>query len=100
MKKKYAYPAKFENEDNGTISVYFPDLQGCWTYDDTLEGAALMAIEALELWIEIALESGDEIPIPTRIKDVKADNGCVMLVVADVETSSMPKVLRSQKMTV
>ena len=53
---QYVYPAQFINEDNGAISVYFPDLQGCYTYDDTMEGAALMAREALELYIEVLLE--------------------------------------------
>jgi len=79
---KYAYPAQFVNEDNGTVSVYFPDLQGCYTYDDTLDGAALMATESLELYIEVALEAGEALPKPSDIKDVSVENGCVMLVVA------------------
>ena len=84
-KTKYTYPAQFANEDNGTVSVYFPDLDGCYSYDDTLEGAAVMAKEALELYIEVFLEEGRVLPAPSKISDVTVDNGCVMLVVGDVE---------------
>jgi predicted RNase H-like HicB family nuclease len=82
--KKYVYPAQFVNEDNGTISVYFPDLDGCHTYDDTIEGASLMAKDALEGYIEVILEMGKELPKPSYIKEVAVDNGFVMMVVADV----------------
>ena len=83
--KKYVYPAQFIQEENGTISVYFPDLDGCQTYDDTMEGAALMAIEALEGYIEVFLEMEKDIPKPSSIIDVETKNGFVMMVVADVK---------------
>ena len=82
---QYIYPAQFINEDNGTISVYFPNLEGCHTYDDTIEGAMLMAKDALEGFIEVLLEMGEEIPKPSDMKDIAAENGIVMLVIADVE---------------
>ena len=44
--KQYVFPARFVSEDNGTVSVYFPDLDGCQTYDDTMSGAAIMAKDA------------------------------------------------------
>ena len=82
--KQYVYPAQFVNEDNGTISVYFPDLAGCHTYDDTMEGAALMAKDALEGYIEVVLEMGKELPNPSDIKEITIGNGLVMMVIADV----------------
>jgi len=82
--KQYVYPAQFVNEDNGTISVYFPDLDGCHTYDDTIEGASLMAKDALEGYIEVILEMGKELPKPSNIKEITVDDGFVMMVVADV----------------
>jgi len=82
--KKYVYPAQFITEDNGSISVFFPDLDGCQTYDDTIEGAALMAKEALEGYIEVLLELGKQIPKPSSIGDFENENGLVMMVVADV----------------
>ena len=82
--KQYVYPAQFINEDNGTISVYFPDLEGCRTYDDTIEGAALMAKDALEGYIEVIFELGKELPNPSNINEISVDDGFVMMVVADV----------------
>jgi predicted RNase H-like HicB family nuclease len=82
-KTKYAYPAQFINEDNGTVSVYFPDLDGCYTYDDTIEGAAIMAQEALELYIDVALEEGLHLSCPSLLKDLKEKEGIVMMVIAD-----------------
>lgn len=83
--KQYIYPAQFINEDNGTVSVFFPDLKGCMTYDDSLEGAALMAKEALEGFVDVLLENNEPLPPPSDIKDVHADNGIVMYVVADLK---------------
>lgn len=106
MKSKYAYPAQFINETNGSISVFFPDLEGCRTYDDTLEGAAFMAKDALEGFIEFLLEEGETLPVPSVLADVtvpteiageKVNGGCVMLVVADVE--NMKKINKPVKKT-
>ena len=82
--KQYVYPAQFINEDNGTISVFFPDLEGCYTYDDTIEGALLMAKDALEGYIELHLEMDQELPAPSNIKEIVACEGFVMMVAADV----------------
>lgn len=84
MLKQHVYPAKFVNEDNGSVSVYFPDIDGCHTYDSTLEGAVLMAKGALEDWVETMLEIDEPLPEPSNIQDIPVENGCVMLVVADV----------------
>ncbi|MDR2599755.1 MAG: type II toxin-antitoxin system HicB family antitoxin [Oscillospiraceae bacterium] len=85
---KYVYPAQFVNEDNGAISVYFPDLDGCQTYDDTLEGASVMAISALEGYLSVLLEMGKKVPKPSEINDITCDNGLVMMVVANVMNMS------------
>ena len=34
---KYAYPAVFTLEEDGTYSIIFPDLEGCYTCGDSLE---------------------------------------------------------------
>jgi len=97
ISKQYVYPAQFENEDNGSISVYFPDLDGCHTYDDTLEGAALMAKDALEGYIDVLLEMGKPLPTPSDIKNIKINNGLIMMVVAD--TMNMVKENKPVKKT-
>ena len=40
---KYVYPAIFTSEPDGGYSVYFPDLEGCYTCGDTLADALFMA---------------------------------------------------------
>ena len=48
---KHFYPAVFTKESSG-YSVYFPDLEGCFTEGDTLEEAYNMAVEAVGLYLE------------------------------------------------
>ena len=82
MKTKYAYPAVFKKEENGYF-VQFPDIQPCYTEGSTLEEAAIMAKDVLESRIEVALEQGEKLPVPSDIDTLKGEK--VMLVVADVE---------------
>ena len=82
MKTKYAYPAIFKKEKNGYF-VKFPDIQPCYTEGATLEEAAIMAKDVLESRIEVALERGEMLPIPSDVDTLMGDR--VMLVVADVE---------------
>ena len=46
---KYAYPAIFTPEDDGSFSINFPDLEGCYTCGDSLEDGIEMAEDALAL---------------------------------------------------
>ena len=47
---KYIYPAVFEKE-NDLYSVYFPDVEGCYTSGEGLEDAINMAEDALSLML-------------------------------------------------
>ena len=96
-KMQYVYPAQFINEDNGSITVLFPDLNGCQTYDETIEGAVIMAKDALESYIDIHIDLGKSLPTPSNLNDIKINNGVVMLVVADVK--NMIKESKSVKKT-
>ena len=82
MKTKYTYPAAFTKEENGYY-VCFPDIHPCYTEGATLEEAAVMAKDVLESRIEVALEQGQTLPVPSSFDSVKGEK--VMLVVADVE---------------
>ena len=86
--RKYAYPAQFIHEDNGSISVYFPDLDGCQTYDDTIEGAVSMAKDALEGYISVLLELNKDLPAPSNIHNIKTENGLVMMVETTLDENS------------
>jgi predicted RNase H-like HicB family nuclease len=82
MKTKHIYPAVFEKEETGYF-VSFPDIQPCYTEGKTLEEAVIMAMDALESRIEVALERGESLPPPSDVDTLNGDK--VMLIVADVE---------------
>lgn len=50
--------------EQGGIVVGYPDLPGCFTQVQRLDDAIPMAREILEGWLEIALEDGQDIPLP------------------------------------
>ena len=82
MKTKFAYPAVFTKEEAGYF-VKFPDIHPCYTEGETLEEAVIAAKDVLESRIEVALERGETLPIPTDIDTLHGDR--VMFIVADVE---------------
>lgn len=59
---KYAYPAVFTLEEDGTYSIIFPDLEGCYTCGDSLEDGIEMAEDALALTLYGYEKDGREIP--------------------------------------
>lgn len=67
------YPAIFHKEDNA-YWVEFPDLEGCNSCGDTLEETMENAQEALGLYLVSLLESGQELPTASDIKDVVSDD--------------------------
>ena len=70
MKDKYIYPAIFYYDDDG-ISIEFPDLPGCVSCADTDEEALYMAEDVLGLWMEGLEADNEEIPEPSKLKDIK-----------------------------
>jgi predicted RNase H-like HicB family nuclease len=67
------YVAIVEEEDGKAVGVWFPDLPGCLSAGDTLDEAMLNAAEALELWAEAMIETGQDIPAPRSLADLKGD---------------------------
>ncbi len=78
------YPAIFHEEDG--YWVEFPDLNGCVTEGNTIEEAMSMAQEALGLWLVSQMEMGNELPAPSAITDIHADDGIVTYVSTDVDS--------------
>jgi len=68
---KAVYPAVFTPEDGGEYSVYFPDLNGCFTCGDNLEHALEMAQEALGLWLASMEERKLEIPKASDLSKIE-----------------------------
>jgi predicted RNase H-like HicB family nuclease len=62
---KYAYPAIFTPEGDGSYSINFPDLEGCYTCGDSLEDGIEMAEDALALVLYGYEKDGREIPAPS-----------------------------------
>ena len=80
---KYVYPAIFV-EDDGKIGVDIPDIKGCHTFGDNLTEAMEMAKDALEMMLVSYEDDNQDIPAPSKIKDIKA-NGFVSYVLADTD---------------
>ena len=58
-----------EDKDEGGFVVSYPDLPGCITCGETVEGAVANALDAKKAWIEAALEDGVEIHEPDSLED-------------------------------
>ena len=80
---KYVYPAIFI-EDDGKIGVDIPDIKGCHTFGDNLTEAMEMAKDALEMMLVSYEDDNQDIPAPSKMKDIKAD-GFVSYVLADTD---------------
>jgi antitoxin HicB len=64
-----SYPAVFElDEDGKTFNVHFPDLEGCFTYGETLEDALRNAQEALSVHLESLDSRRITIPSPSSLE--------------------------------
>ena len=63
------YPIAIEpGSDTQAWGVVVPDLPGCFSAaDDGIDQAIENAKEAIEAWIEVAIDSGDAVPAPTSI---------------------------------
>ena len=68
------FPIAIEPGDETTaFGVVVPDLPGCFSAGDTLEAAYANAAEAIELWMEVALDAGETIPAPGSLSRHRSD---------------------------
>ena len=58
------YFAKITKDSEGYYQVSFSDLNGCFTYGDTLEDALKNAAEALNCWLDACCSENDRAPVP------------------------------------
>lgn len=56
------------------MGVWFPDLRDRLSAGDTLDEAMLNAPEVLELWAEAMIESGQKLPPPRSLTELKTDS--------------------------
>ena len=82
LKDYYMYPALFQ-PDGDMWTVTFPDIDNAFTSADTLEEAIIDAQAVLEDCMYFREEQDDEIPVPSKLKDiVLPSGGFVQMVVA------------------
>ena len=55
--------------EEGGFTAWYPDLPGCITCAETIEGAVANAVDAKKAWIEAALEQGINIYDPADSSD-------------------------------
>ncbi|MBR0373850.1 MAG: type II toxin-antitoxin system HicB family antitoxin [Mogibacterium sp.] len=67
---KYVYPAVFTPEDGG-FSVFFPDLEGCYTTGDDLADALYMAADVLAFTLYDYEKRRKIIPAPSTLSDIE-----------------------------
>ncbi len=67
------YPIAIEpGDDNLAWSVVVPDLPGCFSAADSgVDEAIENAKEAIELWIETALDAGQNVPKPSSVTSLQ-----------------------------
>ena len=64
------YPIAVETgTDTQAYGVVVPDLPGCFSAGDTLNEAMENAKEAIELWLEVAIDDGMAIPEPGALSE-------------------------------
>ena len=54
--------------DGSGYTASIPDLPGCMTSAETLPAALELLKDAKRLWLEVALEDGHDIPLPTPVE--------------------------------
>lgn len=72
--KQYTYVAILQYDEDG-ISVWFPDIQEAYTCATTTEEALKDAEEVLRLSLKSRIKDQEEIPVPTELKEIKAEKG-------------------------
>lgn len=81
---KYVYPAVFTAEANNSYSVYFPDLEGCYTCGDTLEEALYMAEDVLAFTLFDYEKGAQKVPEASELQAIETnDNEFVNYITCD-----------------
>ena len=81
---KHTYPAVFEKENEGGYSIYFPDIEGCYTQSEDIAEGIENASDALCLMLYELEKQGKPIPASTNINDISpGDNNIVTMIACD-----------------
>lgn len=67
------FPIVLHKDPDTDFGVIVPDLPGCYSAGSTVEEALAMAREAIELYIEVLVEEGREIPEASPIDTLRTN---------------------------
>ena len=66
------YPIVIEpGTDTEAFGVVVPDLPGCFSAGDTVEEAIVKAEEAVAAWIDMALDTAQDVPRPSSVEALR-----------------------------
>ena len=83
---KHTYPAIFEKEREGGYSIYFPDIEGCYTQSEDITEGMENAGDALCLMLFELEKQGKPVPAVTNIKDIQVSgDDIVTLITCDTK---------------
>lgn len=85
--EKLIYPACFYPAEDGSYTVYVPDLSGCMSDGPTLVEAIDTATDAASRCVLNEWKNGKPAPAPSRLKDIQpgSPDGFVSLLVLDMD---------------
>lgn len=72
---KYVYPVLFVKLENGQFGVKVPDLSGCVTEGSSLVNAIEMARDAAAMWLCMAEDAHETIPMSQVYKAIDSSDG-------------------------
>ena len=104
----YVYPALFHKNNNGSYTVFFPDLPGCITEGKSKSEALSMAQDALTQWIGFLIDEKMVLPPASEPETIITNEGeFISLVLAEIKDSkavrrtvSIPKWMDDKAMDV
>ena len=67
------YVGILEKEPTSLWGIWFPDLPGCVSAAEDVETCIAQASEALDLWVEDAIMSGERLPAARTLADLRLD---------------------------
>ena len=76
---KFIYPAVFRKKQGGGYDAWFPDLECCEAFGETLDDAIDNANEACRNWIAVELEEEEPLlPYVSEIEDIETQEGDIV----------------------
>jgi predicted RNase H-like HicB family nuclease len=79
---KHTYPAIFEKEEEGGFSIYFPDVEGCYTQAENVTEGIENASDALCLMMYELEKQGKPIPKASNAKKIKVNEDDIITLIA------------------